>query len=215
MKCENCGVGYANPSFYPDSAVQYATRNARENFARQFFSNYYGEQAFWSTESGTYWLGSTMAEQFDSSQIDLVSNLLIPLDTLISAELISVILGTSGFLSNTFLKKEYFLATMNPPAWIETLPQNLHYIYAVGVAPQFYYEANSWKAAEQMAFRNLAHSIYTSLTVLQKNAAQGQEIRHEIVDAALQNVQTVARWRNMQENVFYVLIRIPKQRQNH
>ena len=64
-KCTCTTVGYANASFYADSASAQAIRNAYENYSRNRATRISGGQVFCSTEAGTFWMGANFREDFD------------------------------------------------------------------------------------------------------------------------------------------------------
>lgn len=210
IECEKSAVGYANPSFYPDSAASYAIRNGYESFARQMSTEINGGQAFWNTEMGMFWMGSSFTERFDSTEIDHAASVLVPVDTLAIENFVAVLLTHSDCVLQGETRRYQSLKGLPRPSWIETPLQESNYYYAVGLAPEYYYETSSWKKAETLARRNLARVVSTKMDALQKNASQGQEILNEEVSVVLRNVQIVSRWRDLEEKFFYVLLRMLK-----
>lgn len=96
------------------------------------------------------------------------------------------------------------------PGWVEAIPQGGGYVYAEGVAPQYFYESSSWEAAEKRARFNLARNIKVTLETMQKvNDQSGQEIRSEEVSEDLRDIEVVYRWRDAAYGLYYVLIRMP------
>ncbi len=211
LTCGQFVVGYANPSYYPDSAVAQATGNAYVTFARQLKTNVTGGQAFWSTEVGTYWMGSSFRDEFDTSAIASARNVLKPIGKFVGKGIVGVLMGDSGCSLDRSIQS-LIPVSATAPAWTESIPQGKQYFYAVGVAPAYYYETSSWTEAERIAFRNLARVVHVDAKSLQKVSTKegGQEIRNEEVAVTLRNVQTVARWRDLKKEIFYVLVRMPK-----
>lgn len=210
IPCNSLVVGFSNISYYPDSSASHAIANGWELFARQQWTRVYGGQAFWSTEIGTFWMGADFQEQFDSTAIETARSLLVPLDTLFLQNMTAVLLAspdcTPGSIHPTLLP----IRDLKPPGWIEDLPTDHRYLYAVGISPEYYYEKSSWMQAEKMARRNLARSLLIQIKAMQKMARQGQEVRQEQVSVTIHQVQTVARWRDLKKRLFYVLLRMPK-----
>jgi len=210
LNCKTTVVGYAHPSFFPDSSASQAIKNGFEIFARQKYTHISGGQAFWSTEIGSFWMGSDYQEQFDTSYVNIAKSHLNPLDTLFTKKMTVVLLGNSDCSIDENLKFRVRFQNTVPPKWIESPPKDDNYFYAVGVSPEYYYEISSWKEAEKLARRNLARSIYIEIKSLQKKSQQFQEITDEKLEMDLYNIQVVARWRDVIEKIFYVLIRKPK-----
>lgn len=210
VECEKIAVGFANSSFYPDSAVSSAIRNGYEDFARQKRTEISGGQAFWSTEFGMLWMGSNFTERFDSTAIDHAASMLVPRDTLVTADFVAVLLALPDCVLEDEYRKHRSRQGLPLPSWIETPPQDGNYYYAVGLAPEYYYETSSWREAETRSRRNLARTVYTKMQGLQKVGAQGQEILNEELSVVLRNSEIVSRCLDQEEKFFYVLIRMPK-----
>lgn len=210
FECENTAVGFANSSFYPDAAVAYAIRAGYESYARQNLTAISGGQAFWNTEFGMLWMGSSFTERFDSTTIDYAESTLVPRDTLVTEGFVAVLLALPDCTLLDQHRKLQSRMRLALPSWVETPPQDDSYYYAVGLAPEYYYETSSWREAEARARRNLARVVYTKMRGLQKVGAQGQEILHEELSVVLRNSKIVSRYRNLEEKFFFVLIRMPK-----
>ncbi len=210
VECEKIAIGFANSSFFPDSAASYAIRNGYESFARQKRTEISGGQAFWSTEFGMLWMGSNFTERFDSTAIDHAASILVPRDTLVTKDFVAVLLALPDCALEDDYRKHQSRKGLPLPSWIETSPQDSLYYYAVGLAPEYYYETSSWREAEVLARRNLARVVHTKMQALQKVGVQGQEILNEELSVVLRNSEIVSRWRDQEEKFFYVLIRMPK-----
>ncbi|MFQ5604999.1 MAG: LPP20 family lipoprotein [bacterium] len=210
LKCGESEVGMENISYYPDSTAARATRNGYVQYAKHRATAVNGGQAFWSTEIGMFWMGSNYTEEFDSTAIASAENILTPLDTLVMEQFVAVLLGSADCELPDQLHRRVALQGLSPPSWIENLPESKKYFYARGLAPAYYYETSSWREAEKWAVRNLAREVFTSLQTVQKLGYEGQEILHEHLSVQLKNLQVAARWRDLNEKFFYVLIRMPK-----
>ena len=204
-------VGYADPSYYPDSSISRAAKNARENFGRQLKTHVQGGQLFWATEGGTYWMGADFREQFDAAASESALSLLVPVDSLVNSSMTLVLLADRTCQIDRAALQRVALSG-DAPRWTETLPQDGQYFYAVGVASEYYYEMSSWNAAERNARRNLARSVVVAVASLQKlSSREGQDIRREEVSVSLHHIEVVARWRDRTNGIFYVLLRAPKE----
>lgn len=204
-------VGYADPSYYPDSSISRAAKNARENFARQKETHVHGGQLFWATEGGTYWMGADFREQYDTAASESALGSLVPVDTLVNSSMTLVLLADRTCQIDPAALRRVPLRG-EAPRWTETLPQDGRYFYAVGVASEYYYEMSSWSGAERNARRNLARSVVVAVASLQKlSSREGQDIRREEVSVSLHQIEVVARWRDRVNGIFYVLLRAPKE----
>ena len=211
LGCERVIVGFASPSYYTDSAISRAVKNARENFARQQSSRIEGGQLFWATEAGTYWMGADFTEQYDTAASETALTLLAPVDSLATKNVTLCLLIDQGcqpdrrFLQRVAIRPE-------APSWTETLPEDSKYLYAVGLSTEYYYEVSSWLEAERMGRRSLARSVVVALASLQRvNDHEGHDLRREQVSVSLSNIEVVARWRDFQKKIVYVLLRAPKE----
>ncbi|MBF8296552.1 MAG: hypothetical protein HW389_3097 [Bacteroidetes bacterium] len=204
-------VGYADPSYFPDSSISRAAKNARENFARQKETHVQGGQLFWATEGGTYWMGADFREQYDAAASGSALASLVPVDTLVNSSMTLVLLTDRLCQINRAALRQVSLSG-EAPRWTETLPQDGEYFYAVGVASEYYYEVSSWMEAERNARRNLARSVVVAVASLQKlSSREGQDIRREEISVSLSHIDVVARWRDRTNGIFYVLLRAPKE----
>jgi hypothetical protein len=204
-------VGYADPSYYPDSSISRAAKNARENFGRQWETHVQGGQLFWATEGGTYWMGADFREQYDAAASGSALASLVPVDTLVNSSMTLVLLTDRLCQINRAALRQVSLSG-EAPRWTETLPQDGEYFYAVGVASEYYYEMSSWSGAERNARRNLARSVVVAVASLQKlSSREGQDIRREEISVSLSHIDVVARWRDRTNGIFYVLLRAPKE----
>ncbi len=202
-------VGYEKVSIFPDSAVNRAFEQACLNWVRQKQVTIQGGQAFWSTEIGTVWMGSDFYESFDSSRVSIAQNSMQKLDSLISKNMVAVLVGPKECPLADSLKQSVNLAEIPGPEWIKSLPENSHYVYAIGAATEYFYEASSWLEAEYNARLNLAREVFTRIQSLQKVTTAGEEVRHEETKVVLRNLRIVARWLDLKNKIFYVLIRMP------
>jgi len=207
----NCGLtacGYAQNYFQKGSSDSAAFLEACENLTRQHYVKIEGGEAYWATESGVYWMGNNLRETIDSSSL---RNIMAHAKKLCGYSgknvTLALIADDSSAVPDSMLSN--FECSREAPAWAESLPQGSGYVYAIGIAPQFFYESSSWESAEKKARFNLARSIKVTVQSLQKsNHASGQDIRNEEVSAELVNVEVVHRWRDVSRGLYYVLVRM-------
>lgn len=210
IKCGSAVVGYASPSFYRDSSISQAAHNAAVNVGRLQMTHISGGQAFWSTEGGTYWMGTSIREEFDTTAAVKALSSQKVLDAFVTLEFVAVLCGDSTCVVDPSLRSTMQIRALAPP-WTESIPRDEQFVYAVGMAPEYYYELSSWQEAERAARLNLARNVYTNIKALQKvSGREGQEIRNEEMAVTLKQQQIVARWRDPRQKIFYVLIRMPK-----
>jgi len=100
---------------------------------------------------------------------------------------------------------------VNAPPWVERIPESSSYWYAVGIAPKYYYETSSWSQAGQEARKYLAFSKGLSIRDVTKVSGSGDSKQVLEVDVELKNIEVIARWRNLKNDLFYCLLRCPKQ----
>jgi hypothetical protein len=204
-------VGYAPHYFNTDSAIKIAFKNACENFARNKFLKIKGGQEFWSTEAGIFFLGDDIVESYDTNQYYNAINSFKVFDTLITEDLIVILVFDSNFVSSSISDREIISQNIISREWFKSPPIDSIYYYAIGIAPEYFYETSSWMEAERLARLNLARQIYSKLESIQKFAFQeGQEIRSEEISVILKDVQVIQRLRDVKNKIFSVLVRSPR-----
>ena len=202
-------VGYAQPGYRHDSTGGAAYQDALFSFARQNRVKISGGQIFWNTEAGSFWMGSDFSEDVDTTGLTQAAESLAVLDSFTTPSMQALLLGPKGSELDPAWKTMTGLGT-TAPGWIESPPVSSTDEYAVGMAPQYYYESSSWKEAERMARRNLARSVFTTVRMLQKSGIQAQGIEHEELRVDLHDISVAARWRDVNARIVYVLMRTPK-----
>lgn len=208
LNCSRVTVGYANVGFYHDSSVALAYREACDALVRQRSTRIFGGQAFWSTEYGTFWMGDDFREEFAAFG-GSVGELKL-LDTAVTSNVVLVLASDPDCIVAPQMRAVLNLNRVMAPTWTSSPPDDKHYYYAVGLAPEYFYETSSWREAERLARRNLARAVHVTVKGLQKVSGEGQEVRHEELSVTLRNIEVVARWRDTQKKIFYVLARMPK-----
>jgi hypothetical protein len=200
------------PSLYKDSAVALAFRTGCDLLAKYTAVNVRGGQAFWTTEAGVHSMGAHYVELYDSSLIDHYQSALKVIDAFVDKQKTIILAGDTAACGLDDDLRELIPITAVPrPAWVETLPNDNRYYYGVGTSEEYYYEPSSWQRAEHNAFMSLARSTRSTVVSLQKkNAVESHDLFNEDVDVQLKNVEITARWRDVQQKVFYVLARSKK-----
>ena len=210
LPCQDIVAGYAKPSFHLDSSVNQAVLSGAEIYIKYSNSHLTGGEAYWSTEAGVAWMGSEITLQYDSAAVAVTAVTLQPIDTVYSQDLVIVLLSKGHCELDKRSRKRVAIKDLDTPSWINSIPQDGRYLYAMGQAPKYYYEISSWIEAEERTLKSLAKSIGVEVQAMQKVSQAGQEIRHETYSVSLCDVQTVARWWDLNDGVFYVLLRMPK-----
>jgi hypothetical protein len=204
-------VGYAERSYYKDtSALKNAFLNACLNYTIEMNVRILGASAYWSTENGTYSMGSNVHEEFDTTSVEKAANDMKIIDTLFYDKFLVVLIGNSAPSSDeTWFKESQYLS--EKPAWIETLPGGDNFYYSLGSAPVYYYESNSWLEAECRARKALAQMVCSKTMEIEKQLDQsGEQIKNEEVSVGLKNLEIVHRWKDSKERICHVLYRMPK-----
>lgn len=204
---QSSAVGYSKSSFYPDSSISIAVLNGIENFARQVNVSIAGGQAFWTTEIGNIWLGSDIHETFDSARIELNSYNVLDTSHCRNITLILISQGDNNFDSS--LKELECINDSLKPSWINNIPSDPNYLYATGIAPEYYYEISSWREAERNVRLSLARQINVQIKSLQKMTKyEGQDIKTEEIVVMLNDLEVMERWRDQNKKFYYVLMRM-------
>jgi len=204
--------GYVNHSHYhKDSSASHAFQQAMLNTSRFRESKILADDAFWATEAGVFWIATDFNEVFDSSLASSSASTFSPVDTFYSKNLIAVLASKSNFDGARY-KRKRCVAHERLPAWTESPPEDSQFFYAVGSAPQYFYESSSWDQATTQARKQLARTVCVHVKALQKRTDfEGQEKRVESVSVRLKSFEVVKRWPDLENHVFYVLGRVPKQ----
>jgi hypothetical protein len=207
VNCRTLAVGYAEHSPQNDSTISYAFRNAAVNFAAFKCVTVKGGQTFWGTEAGKYRIHSSTQEVIDEVEVKKAQDLLRIIDFAEINGCMIVLAMDSNYSIPDFYKERVNLLRFNSPHWTEEIPKMPGFIFAVGLAPKYYYQSSSWIEAEWMARRNLARSLHSELKAVQKSSGEGESLEQLSSDVLLQNVEVVERWLDIREQLYYVLIR--------
>ncbi|MFZ1977726.1 MAG: hypothetical protein WAV76_07190 [Bacteroidota bacterium] len=207
LKGSDFAIGYANASGLSDSSKSYARINAKENALIYRGVNISGGELFWSTEGGTYWLGTNVIEKVIPERETFVPKLKL-LELYESIKLSIVLIGDSENVIPLEMN-QVIKPSQAAPAWIESIPTESKAVYAVGIAPDYYYESSSWQEAERVMRKNLARSFFVSIKMLgKKDINEGQSMKKTEVNIDLYNILVVERWWDMENRIYYVLGKI-------
>ncbi|MCH8011841.1 MAG: hypothetical protein IIA61_07830 [Candidatus Marinimicrobia bacterium] len=159
LPCQNVVAGYAKPSLHLDSSIDWAVLSGAETYVKYSNSHLMGGEAYWSTEAGVAWMGSEITLQYDSAAVRVTAKTLQPIDTVYSHDLMIVLLSKGHCELDKRSRKRVAIKDLDTPSWINSIPQDCRYLYAMGQAPKYYYEISSWIEAEERALKSLARSI--------------------------------------------------------
>lgn len=209
LECANVSAGCSRPFLRRESSDSAAYLKACENLAFGHRFEFCGGEAFWHTEAGVFWMGNNFRESTDSVYLRDIVSRAIRLDSYHSDRICIVLASAAACpLPDSMLSVVKCIGKM--PGWVETIPQDQDYVYAEGVAREYFYESSSWEEAERRARFNLARSIRVSMRAMQKaDGASGQEVRDEEVMARLTGAEVVYRWRDVRRSLYFVLMRVP------
>jgi len=205
--CNASAAGCVTPYFHQTASDSAAFFEACVNLARQHESRMSGGESYWETEAGVYWVEDSFSESIDSTFLHGLQKTATKLDEFSSKD-VDIVLASAAGCSIDDSLKAVVGCPINPPEWVESIPDGKGFIYALGVAPKFFYETSSWESAEKKARFNLARSIRVSTNALQKvDQSSGQEMRSEVVSVVMSGFEVVHRWRDERQGLFYVLMR--------
>ncbi len=203
-------VGYSAEHAYLDSALKAATREAGRAYARNQQDLIKGEQGLATLAGGTITVGSTIKEYFDTAQAVRMGSTMTVLDYFRRGGAVAVLASTDS-AANVPGKNRVDAARVPAPSWTTVLPDNPGYLYNSGLAPLYYNEFNSWLEAERKARIGLALTAYTRVKFLGKKEDNiyFREFQVEETNVTLHGIQVVARWKDVKNQVCYVLSRVP------
>lgn len=212
IRCKAISVGYAIHSYFQDTtAIKLAFRNACINFVRNKQDRISGGEAFWATGIGTFDMGNNFTETYDTTMVPYYEKQFFIIDTLAEKNFVAVLTSFKGCKLRPGELKGRFINISNQPDWVEAPPRDKNYYYSVGMSPGYFYEKSSWLEAEKSARLALASSISTYVESLQlMDFYSSQDIENRALSVTLNNVQIVSRWRDINNNIFYVLMKMPK-----
>ncbi len=200
------------PTFYQDSAINFAFRKSCNLLAKYTDVKVIGGQAFWTTEAGVHSMGAHYEEEYDSSLAERFQEKLTVIDFFVDKQKLIVLAGdTSLCMIDEKVKETISVANLQQPKWVEEPPNDNRFFYGVGTSEEYYYEPSSWERAEHNAFMALARTARSTVQSMQKkNVAESQDVFNEDVDVELRNIEITARWRDVKKKVFYVLAKVQR-----
>ncbi len=203
-------VGYSDVRAYIDSAIASATREAAVNYVRYQQVQIAGEQGLATLAVGTLTVGSTIKENYDAGAAARLAPDLKVVDYFQRAGAVTLLASADSNATGANLRR-VDVSKIPKPSWTTTTPEKAGYIYNSGLCPVYYNENNSWREAERRGRINLALTLYTKVKFMGKKVDNTyfREFQVEETNATLLGVEVVARWKDVRNQICYVLVRMP------
>ena len=194
-------VGYGLTGRYPEEALKRAIDDGIESVAKSIRVRIHGKQI--STDRQ---LIPGFQEETDASVKEHVKEKYQVLATNQDKALTMVLLGL-GTTPN--VPDHITTASPSPPSWLEKLPDQPGYIYALGQSYLGAYPGKAWVRAEGRARINLALTCKSNISTLKRLVKKVIEVNtRQVVDVTLTGTETVERWYDAREQVCHVLVRV-------
>lgn len=192
-------IGFAPASFIPESGYEAARAHAAEQLRLARSVSIQGEQLFEIVPGkNTIYRGERM--QMSSS---IPEDLPLTIIDSVRTETMTLVLAATR--PHSLPMQAFETMPSDPPDWTQH-PTQRDGLYAVGVAPRYYYPLSSWMEAEYQARIQLAFSVVAD----QRSLTRGYGVYTHTVTATrtgviLQNAEVVSRWHD--DETFYVLMK--------
>lgn len=190
-------VGYARAYERVDSAIAMAVRDADHQINLALRTKIYGERLFQTLPGGRIiYQGEIFREE------PLMSMTPVYLDTIQTNGMILVLAASRHPAQSVALHLR--TPSRKTPQWVTELPTNPAYMYALGVAPGYYYAEHSWLEAERQARQELAYSFQTRQRQLMRSTPTSEYgVTASATAVQLHGIQVVARWQS--KTTYFVL----------
>ena len=190
-------VGYARAYELSDSAIAMAVRDADHQMDLALSTKIYGERLFQTLPGGRIVYQGEIFREDPMRSIKPVY-----LDTVQTADMILVLAASRP--PNGVVPSYLTSASPSPPSWVTELPESTSCMYALGVAPGYYYPEHSWLAAERQVRQELAYSFQTrQRQVMRSTKTSEYGVTASATAVHLHNIQVVARWQS--KTIYFVL----------
>ncbi len=203
-------VGYSDVRSYVDSAIASAAREAAANYVKNRQVTIAGEQGLATLAAGTIAVGSTIKEFYDVDEAGRLEAKLKVIDYFQRRGAVTLLASTDSTATVPNLKR-LDAAKVPKPSWTTLIPDKTGYLYDSGLCPVYYNENNSWREAERRGRINLALTLYTKVKYMGKKVDNSyfREFQVEETNATLRGIEVVARWKDVKNQICYVLVRMP------
>ncbi len=205
-------VGIVKTGFYNDSSYAVAFQKACENAVKYAQLKIFFDQVFISAVDKKYWADFTKQIEYDTSLIPYYLQSFSVIDSFQTKDITIVLAGDENcFFADNYIKN----ISYNKPVWLNEIPKDNNYLYAIGLSPEYYYETSSWEAAENSALLELAKQkflLINSEQFIEKGTFTDWiiDIQNETLLATLNNIEVIERWYDRKESTYHVLIRALK-----
>ncbi len=192
-------MGYSPRYAYDSSSIKEAVKNLKQNLCYTIYTEIKGIEVYIRENKLVAYMGGKIEEVTDST---VLNNFYI-LDTAFTKDMV-ILLGATGRVEN------WADSLFEGGKWWESLPVKKNYIFAVGSAPFYAYEKNSWLSAEKRARISLAKQVLTYIKSLKKFGPTGiRGVTVESTHVILRGAQILGRYINYEDKIVNVLIGIP------
>jgi hypothetical protein len=218
---------FLNAQKYPGIIVGYSyAGNPAQYDAENMYTAYrscvvYGTLEIYQTSQDDQWLkNSDYYYYFSPDSVEKIRGRLVKVDSfqteLLSGDYIEAFMLDSA--DSNFSSPWVDVRTLSMPRWVsQTFWQDSAYYYGVGMYTSLGNENDAWKTAEEQAIfsilTNLAVGVF-KLRLSDKESVEGsanmEEISFLTLRYLLQNIQVLQRFPDVENKVFYVLVRIPR-----
>lgn len=203
-------VGYSDERSYVDSAIASATREAAVNYIKSQRVRIAGEQGMATFAVGKIPVGSTIKELYDENEAGRLGQSMVAVDMFQRGRTVTVLASTDSAKKPQAVRR-VDVSKVPKPSWVNQMPEMSGYLYGTGLAPVYYYENNTWREAERKARINMALSVYAEVKSLTKKAddVYYREYQVEETNVTMQGLEIVSRWKDVKNQICYVLVRMP------
>lgn len=192
-------VGYARTYERVDTAIAMAVRDADHQINLARSAKIYGERLFQTLPGGRIVYQGEIFREEPMRSIKPVY-----LDTVQTEDMILVLAASQP--PQASVPSHLTTSSRTPPGWVTELPKSTSCMYALGVAPGYYYPEHSWLEAERQARQELAYSFQTRQRQLMRSTPTSEYgVTASATAVQLQDIQIVARWQS--KTIYFVLLK--------
>ena len=200
-------VGYAPASRQKDRALSAAVEDGLQRLARDISAKIRSEEGFAQVGGGLRFLGRIVDEEVEPALLRSLQSAHRILDSATVNGMTLVLLSRKQ--DDVRVGHARKAMSVRKPAWIEEVPREKAYQFAVGVSRLYFHEESSWMAAEQSARLEMARGVLSRVqSLLRMHDGRIENVIVSETDVVLNNVQFVARWLDRENKACYVLCRM-------
>ena len=193
--------------YYSEMSYKSAFQKACIDAAKSVKSTYYIDQTFISAGGSKSWANYKTDLVYDTSLVEYFTNSLSIVDSF-QTDNYTIVIASNSF--NKLTHTNIGVTQLAKPNWVEVLPGSDKSCYAVGTSVEYYHVESSWDEAEKVTRLELARQKNLKMKQIQKvTESSYYDITNEVTNATLRSVQTVSRWYDSKEKIYYVLLQMP------